>query len=72
MIEYVVGAFLLVIGLAGTLNALGWVDRAGRLWPRPYTRGDAQNFITSAFLIRFLSLLLMLAGVALIALQISR
>jgi hypothetical protein len=71
MLNWSFGILLLVIGTGLTTNALGTVDRAARLWPRRYTRGDTSLFVSSAFILRFVGLLLAVAGVGLILFEIT-
>jgi hypothetical protein len=68
MVELVFGIALLVVGVIGVTNGLGVVHHFGKLWPRPYTQGDASNFYSAGFLVRFVSLLLAATGIALILL----
>jgi hypothetical protein len=70
MFEWIFGILLILVGLALLTNALGLVDRAARLWPRAWTRGDVQLFVSSSFLLRFIALLLTAAGIALVLLAI--
>lgn len=64
MAAWMVGAVLVVAGLAGVTNALGVVERVARRWPREYRRGDAGLFASTSFLVRFVSLMVLVAGVA--------
>jgi hypothetical protein len=71
MLNWIFGILLVAAGVGLTTNALGAVDRAARLWPRRYTKGDAGLFASSAFLMRFIGLLLAAAGLALILLEVA-
>jgi hypothetical protein len=71
MLNWILGILLVAVGVGLTTNALGAVDRAARLWPRRYTKGDAGLFASSAFILRFFGLLLGAAGIALILLEIA-
>jgi len=64
MLGWILGVVLVLAGIAGTTNALGVVGRVTRLWPREYRRGDAGLFASASFLIRFVSLMLLVAGLA--------
>jgi hypothetical protein len=64
MLRWIVGVALVLAGIAGTANALGVVRRVTRLWPREYGRGDAGLFASALFLMRFVSLMLSVAGLA--------
>jgi hypothetical protein len=64
MLAWTGGRALVIVGIVGVTNALGLVDRAARIWPREYRRGDAGLFASSSFLIRFVSLMLLVAGLA--------
>lgn len=64
MVAWIIGIVLVVVGCVGLTNALGVVRRVARIWPREYERGDAGLFASSSFLIRFVSLMLMVAGLA--------
>ena len=70
MLGWIFGVLFVVLGIAGTTNALNIVEGVARLWPRPYRRGDAGLFSASSFLIRFVSLMLLVVGIALIWLQL--
>ena len=63
---WAIGIVLVLVGIAGLTNALGIVGRVARIWPREYNRGDAGLFSSSSFLIRFVSLMLLAAGIAVI------
>lgn len=63
---WVIGIVLAVVGMAGLTNALGVVGRVARIWPREYRRGDAGMFSSASFLIRFVSLMVLAAGIAVI------
>ena len=71
MLGWIFGVLFVIVGLAGTTNALNIVDRAARIWPRPYRRGDAGLFASTSFLIRFVSLLLLVVGIALIWIEVT-
>lgn len=71
MLAWIFGILLLVVGVGLAANALGAVDRAARLWPRRYTKGDTGLFVSSAFVMRFVGLLLAAAGIAVILLEIA-
>ena len=64
MLRWIVGVALVLAGIAGTANALGVVRRVTRLWSREYRRGDAGLFASALFLMRFVSLMLLVAGLA--------
>jgi hypothetical protein len=68
MASLIIGIVLIGIGLLGMVGALPFVHHAARHWPREITRGDAGDLVATNFLVRFVSLLLMLAGVALVVL----
>jgi len=64
----IVGIVLIVVGLLGVLEALPFVHHAARLRPRETRPGDTSQLVATNFVIRFVSLLVMLAGLALVAL----
>ena len=66
MLLWIFGIVFVVVGIAGLTNALGVVHRAARIWPREYEQGDAGLFASTSFLIRFVSLMLLVAGLALV------
>lgn len=66
MVTWIAGIGLALVGLLGVTNALGVVHRVARIWPREYRRGDAGMFASTSFLIRFVSLLVLTVGLALI------
>jgi hypothetical protein len=66
MLAWIVGILLVAGGLAGVTNALGLVERVARIWPREYRRGDAGLFASSSFLIRFVSLMVLVSGLAVV------
>ena len=64
MLAWIIGFVLVVVGIIGVTNALGVVQRVARIWPREYRQGDAGLFASSSFLIRFVSLMVLVAGIA--------
>ena len=66
MLLWIFGIVFVVAGIIGVTNALGVVHRVARIWPREYERGDAGLFASSSFLIRFVSLMVLVAGLALV------
>lgn len=68
MIGLIIGVLLIGVGLLGVNGALPFVHHAARHWPREIRPGDAGNLVATSFIIRFISLLVLLAGVALVVL----
>ena len=64
------GVVLILAGLLGLTGTLPFVHHAARLWPRRITPGDVSNFVATSFIFRFISLLLVAAGIALIVLAL--
>jgi hypothetical protein len=62
----IVGIVLILIGSYGVLGAQPFVHFAARLWPHPIHGAEVGNLVATNFIIRFLSLLLVAAGVALV------
>jgi hypothetical protein len=71
MVGWILGVLFVIAGVIGATNALSAVDRVARIWPRPYRRGDAGLFASTSFLIRFVSLLLLAVGIALIWIEVA-
>ena len=69
MAGWIVGSALIVVGLAGASTTLRFVLFTARLFPREITRGDVGNLVAESFILRFISLLLVTAGLALILLE---
>ena len=67
MVGLVVGIILILIGAYGVLGAQPFVHRAARLWPHPRHGAQVGNLVATNFIIRFLGLLIVAAGVALVA-----
>jgi len=64
------GIVLIVVGALGVTGTLPFVHYAARLWPREITRGDVHNFVATSFIFRFLSLLVIAAGIALVLVEL--
>ena len=63
----VVGAVLVVAGLAAVIAALPLTHRLARVMPQwAFSRGDVERLGSTTFLIAFIGLLSALAGVALL------
>lgn len=66
MAGLIVGVVLILVGSYGVLGAQPFVHFAARLWPHPVHGAEVGNLVATNFIIRFLSLLLVAAGVALV------
>ena len=67
----VVGAVLVVAGLAAVIAALPLTHRLARVMPQwAFSRGDVERLGSTTFLIAFIGLLSALAGVALLLFNI--
>jgi len=64
----IVGIVLILVGSYGVLGAQPFVHFAARLWPHPVHGAEVGNLVATNFIIRFVSLLLVAAGVALVVL----
>jgi hypothetical protein len=64
MVAVLVGAVLVAAGWVGASNSFRAVDAAARMWP--HERGDVTSFASANFIIRFVSILVLAAGIALI------
>jgi hypothetical protein len=64
----IVGIVLILFGSYGVLGAQPFVHFAARLWPHPVHGAEVGNLVATNFIIRFVSLLLVAAGVALVVL----
>jgi hypothetical protein len=64
----IVGIILILAGSYGVLGAQPFVHFAARLWPHPIHGAEVGNLVATNFIIRFISLLLVAAGVALVVL----
>jgi hypothetical protein len=64
----VVGIVLIVVGSYGVLGAQPFVHFAARLWPHPRHGAEVGNLVATNFIIRFVSLLVVSAGVSLVVL----
>ena len=62
----ILGIVLFALGAYGVLGAQPFVHFAARLWPRPVHGSEVGNLVATNFIIRFLGLLLVSAGVALV------
>jgi hypothetical protein len=72
MVSYVIGGLLFVLGLLASTNSLDIVKRAVRVWPRPLSARDGEAIASSEFLVKFVGLMVALAGVALIVFEMLR
>ena len=68
MVELIVGIILILAGAYGVLGAQPFVHFAARLWPHPIHGAEVGNLVATNFIIRFMALLLVAAGVALVVL----
>ncbi len=66
MAGLIVGIVLILVGSYGVLGAQPFVHFAARLWPHPIHGAEVGNLVATNLIIRFLSLLLFAAGVALV------
>jgi hypothetical protein len=64
------GVVLIVVGVLGVTGTIPFVHHVARLWPREITRGDVSNFVATSFIFRFISLLMVAAGIALILVEV--
>lgn len=62
----VVGIILTIVGVALATNALDLTHHVARVWPRPFGRGDVDRLASTTFLMRFVGLLVALAGAAMV------
>ena len=68
MAGLIAGIVLILIGSYGVLGAQPFVHWAARLWPRPRHGAEVGNLVATNFIIRFIGLLVVAAGVALVVL----
>jgi hypothetical protein len=68
VIGLIVGIILIIVGSYGVLGAQPFVHFAARLWPHPRHGAQVGNLVATNFIIRFLGLLVVAAGVALVML----
>jgi hypothetical protein len=68
VIDLIVGIFLILLGSYGVLGTQPFVHWAARLWPHPRHTAQVGNLVATNFIIRFLGLLVVAAGVALVVL----
>ena len=68
MAGLIVGVVLILVGSYGVLGAQPFVHFAARLWPHPVHGAEVGNLVATNFIIRFISLLVVSAGVALVVL----
>ena len=66
MAGLIAGIVLILIGSYGVLGAQPFVHWAARLWPRPRHGAEVGNLVATNFIIRFLALLMLAGGVALV------
>ncbi|HSQ37242.1 MAG TPA: hypothetical protein VLS92_05040 [Acidimicrobiia bacterium] len=68
MVGLIVGIILILVGAYGLLGAQPFVHWAARLWPHPRHGAQVGNLVATNFIIRFLGLLVVAAGVILVVL----
>ena len=68
MIGLILGIILILVGSYGVLGAQPFVHFAARLWPHPRHGAQVGNLVATNFIIRFLGLLVVAAGVVLVVL----
>ena len=66
MAGLIAGIVLILVGSYGVLGAQPFVHWAARLWPRPRHGAEVGNVGATNFIIRFLALLVLAGGVALV------
>ena len=66
MAKLIAGIVLILLGSYGVLGAQPFVHFAARLWPHPRHGAEVGNLVATNFIIRFISLLVVSAGVALV------
>jgi len=64
--KLIAGIVLILLGSYGVLGAQPFVHFAARLWPHPRHGAEVGNLVATNFIIRFISLLVVSAGVALV------
>jgi hypothetical protein len=64
------GIVLILIGFVGLTGTLPFLHRLVQFWPREVTKGDVSNLVASSFIFRFMSLLFVCAGIALIVIAL--
>ena len=72
MVGLIVGVVLIPAGCYLVLGAQPFVHWAARLWPRPRYSDRVGNLVATNFIIRFLGLLAVAAGVALVVAYFAR
>jgi len=68
VVGLIVGIILILVGAYGLLGAQPFVHWAARLWPHPRHGAQVGNLVATNFIIRFLGLLVVAAGVVLVVL----
>ena len=68
MAGLIVGIALILLGSYGVLGAQPFVHFAARLWPHPRHGAEVGNLVATNFIIRFIGLLVVAAGVSLVVL----
>jgi len=68
VVGLIVGIILILVGAYGVLGAQPFVHWAARLWPHPRHGAQVGNLVATNFIIRFLGLLVVAAGVILVVL----
>ena len=48
MLGWIFGVLFVLLGFAGTTNAVSVVERVAGLWPRPYRQGETGLFASSS------------------------
>jgi hypothetical protein len=66
VVGLIVGIVLILVGSYGVLGAQPFVHFAARLWPHPIHGAEVGNLVATNLIIRFISLLLVATGVALV------
>lgn len=64
------GSALFVLGALAASNSLHIVRRAVRVWPRELDHRSAEALASYEFLIRFIGILVSLAGIGLVLLEL--
>jgi len=71
VIGLIIGIILILVGSYGVLGAQPFVHWAARLWPHPRHTAQVGNLVATNFIIRFIGLLVVAAGVALVVMYFA-
>jgi hypothetical protein len=71
MLALIIGSLMLIGGTLAASHSLKIIRHGVRMWPHPLNQSSSELFLTGEFLVRYASILLAVAGFALIVSEVT-